>query len=258
MRAALADRARLACIAAPAPQLGPRRRVPSVLRATVAACALLGATFGPTSAAPQSPADRKTAAPRSFDDLYRRGQEENKNIRTITARFVETTSNALLERPIVERGRLFVERPSRVALHYSDPPDRRTVIDGKWLTTSWPSRNIRTRLDIGAAQERALKYFVGGDAGDLRRIFDIELRGTSARPGTHEVVMLPKRRQIRDGLTRLELWVEEGTGLLRAMRMTFPNGDDKLMEFEEVTPNAAVDPAVFVVDKVVEKASPAK
>jgi outer membrane lipoprotein-sorting protein len=216
------------------------------MRLLPAACAVLLLLASPDGQARQAPVASK-AASASFDELYRRGQEANKGIRTITATFVETTTNALLDRPIVERGRLYVERPSRVALHYTDPPDRRTIIDGKWLTTLWPSRNVRTRMDVGAAQGRAQRYFVGGDAGELRRIFDIELREPSARAGTHEVLMLPKRRQIREGLSRLELWVDEGSGLLRAMRMTFPNGDAKLMEFEGVTPNAPIDPAVFVV-----------
>ena len=216
------------------------------MRLLPAACAVLLLLVSPDGQARQAPVASK-AASASFDELYRRGQEANKGIRTITATFVETTTNALLDRPIVERGRLYVERPSRVALHYTDPPDRRTIIDGKWLTTLWPSRNVRTRMDVGAAQGRVQRYFVGGDAGELRRIFDIELREPSARAGTHEVLMLPKRRQIREGLSRLELWVDEGSGLLRAMRMTFPNGDAKLMEFEGVTPNAPIDPAVFVV-----------
>jgi len=216
--------------------------------ATAMATALAAmATALATPAAAQRPSDR-AAAP-TFDDLYRQGQAANRNIRTLTARFVETTTKSLLERPIVERGLLYVERPSRVALHYTDPPDRRVLIDGKWMTTLWPSMKVNQRMNIGRAQEQVQKYFVGGDAGELRRIFDIELRPQSERRGTRELIMLPKRKQIRESLSRLELWVDEGSGLLNAMRMTFAGGDVKVMEFENVTPNAPIDPAVFVVPK---------
>ena len=203
----------------------------------------------PASAAAQRPSDRAASAAPTFDELYRQGQAANRNIRTLTARFVETTTKALLERPIVERGLLYVERPSRVALHYTDPPDRRVVIDGKWMTTLWPSMKVNQRMNVGRAQEQVQKYFVGGDAGELRRIFDIELRPQSERRGTRELIMLPKRKQIRESLSRLELWVDEGSGLLNAMRMTFAGGDVKVMEFENVTPNAPIDPAVFVLPK---------
>ena len=57
--------------------------------------------------------------------------------------------------------------------------------------------------------------------------------------------MVPKRKQIQEGLAELELWVDQSSQLLSAMRMTFPNGDTKLMEFEDVVPNAVLDPSMF-------------
>jgi outer membrane lipoprotein-sorting protein len=130
---------------------------------------------------------------------------------------------------------------------YTDPPDRRIVIDGKWMTSI--GSGVRQKLDIGASQDRVQKYFVGGDAGELRKIFDIELLERSTRPGTREVVMVPKRKNIKEALSKLELWVGEKSALLAAMRITFANGDTKLMEFENVTPNATIDPTVFAVPK---------
>jgi outer membrane lipoprotein-sorting protein len=185
----------------------------------------------------------------TFDQLYQRGQQINKNLRTLTARFVETTTSSLLEKPLVERGVLYVERPSRVAMVYTDPMDRRIVIDGKWMTTSWPSRNISQRLDIGAAQERVQKYFVQSDAGELRRIFTIDLRDRSARAGTREVVLVPKRKQISETLSQLELWVDPDNALMKAMRMTFANGDTKLLDFDNVQPNGTIDPAIFATTR---------
>ena len=61
--------------------------------------------------------------------------------------------------------------------------------------------------------------------------------------------MVPKRKQIQEGLSRLELWVDRTTQLLVAMRMTFPNGDTKLMTFADVKPNAPIDPSVFSVER---------
>jgi outer membrane lipoprotein-sorting protein len=183
----------------------------------------------------------------TFDELYAKGQVVNKNIKTLTARFVETTSNALLreDRPIVTRGMLYVERPSRVAMQYTDPADQRIVIDGQWMMTV--VRGVTQKFNIEASQKRVQKYFVDGDAGELRRMFAIDLRDRSSRPGTREVIMTPTEKRIKQGLLKLELWVGEENALLAAMRMTFPNGDTKLMEFENVMPNAAVDPAVFKV-----------
>jgi outer membrane lipoprotein-sorting protein len=149
----------------------------------------------------------------------------------------------------VERGTLFVERATpRVAMRYADT-DRVLLIDGDRMTTLWPSRKIEQSRNIRDARRRLQGYFDDASASELRRVFDILLRDTSTRPGTHEVEMRPKRRQISEALTALELWVDDRSALMRAMRLTFANGDTKLMEFENVTPNVTLDASVFSAPK---------
>jgi outer membrane lipoprotein-sorting protein len=185
----------------------------------------------------------------SFDELYLRGQRANAAIKTLTAQFTETTTSSLLTRPLVSRGRVAVERPARVVLRYSDPERRVVLIDGNRMTMSWPSHSVRQTTDIGTAQGRVQKYFVNGTAAELRGQFEIEEHAGSDRPGTYHVTMVPKRKQIRESLVRLDLWVMRSTLLLDAMRMTFANGDTKMMAFDEVVPNAALDPGTFSIER---------
>ena len=189
-------------------------------------------------------------APRqdSFDDLYLRGQRANAAIKTLTAHFTEVSTSSLLTRQLVSHGRLAVERPGRVVLRYTQPEGRLVLIDGNRMTMSWPSHNVRQTTDVGTAQGRVQKYFVNGTAAELRGQFDIEEHDGSDRPGTYHVTMVPKRKQIRESLARLDLWVMRSTLLLDAMRMTFANGDTKMMAFDEVVPNAALEPGTFSID----------
>jgi outer membrane lipoprotein-sorting protein len=201
------------------------------------------------SSAPQK-APRQTASDHeSFDDLYQRGQRANAGIKTLTARFTETSTSSLLTRPLVAHGTLAVERPSRVVMRYTEPETRTVLIDGNRMIMSWPGRNIRQVTDIGAAQGRVQKYFVNGSAAELRGQFDIQEQDSSDRPGTFHVTMVPKRKQIREALSVLDLWVDRSSLLLTAMRMTFANGDTKLMGFEEVVPNAPIEPGAFTIDR---------
>ena len=196
--------------------------------------------------APASAALRQRAATAdAFDDLYRRGQSVNKTLKTLTARFTETTTSSLLTRPLVSHGVVAVERPSRVVLRYTDPEMRVVLIDDGHLTISWPGRNVHQVRDIGAAQRRVQKYFVDSSPAELRQHFNIETRETDRPPRAYHLTMVPKRKQIKDGLAELELWVDQSSQLLTAMRMRFPNGDTKMMEFEDVVPNAALDPSTF-------------
>ncbi len=209
------------------------------------AAALASAAIVPTSqtGAKQPP----TAGRRSFDDLYAEGQRANASMKTLTARFTETTTSSLLTRPLVSHGQLAVERPTRVVLRYTDPELRVVLIDGNQMTLSWPSRNIRQVTDIGTAQGRVQKYFVNGTAEDLRRQFDIQPHDTSDRPNTYYVSMVPKRKQIREALVRLDLWVNQSSKLMESMKMTFANGDTKTMVFEDVVPNAPIEPGTFAL-----------
>ena len=201
------------------------------LRATVAA-----------QSAPAHPAGSATTD--SFDQLYERGQRVTATIRTLTAQFTETTTSSLLVRPLVARGALAVERPSRVVLHYAEPESRVVLIDNNKMTMTWPSRQV---MDVGAAMGRVQRYFVDGSAADLRRQFDIDDKQANDRPGTFRVAMVPRQKRIREALDKLELWVDRESFLLSSMRMTFANGDTKTMTFENVVPNAALPAGTFTI-----------
>jgi len=214
-------------------------RVPAV----VAACCIVLAA---------SAAAQKQTAPRApdvFDELYTRGKKANDAMKTLTARFTETTTSSLLTKPMIARGRVAVERPSRVVLRYSEPDVRIVLIDGNKMTMSWPSKKLTQVTDIGTAQGRVQKYFINGTADDLRGQFDVEDHGASDKPGTFYVTMVPKRKQIKENLAKLDLWIDKTSLLLDTMKMTFKNGDTKTMAFEDVVPNAPIEPGTFSLDR---------
>lgn len=199
--------------------------------------AIAGAAIGRAQSAPL-----KNAA---FDELYERGQRANGGLKTLTARFTETTTSPLLTRPLVARGTLALQRPSTVVLQYDAPEARTVLIDDKRLLLSWPGRNIYQTSNIGQMQSRIQKYFVEGNPAELRKSFDITVTDAEKRAGADHVVLVPKRRQIREGLTLLDLWIDHSSLLLAAMRMTFTGGETKLMTLEDVVPNAPIAPGTF-------------
>jgi outer membrane lipoprotein-sorting protein len=179
-----------------------------------------------------------------FEAIYAKGRPLEASLKTLTARFVEESTSSLLARPLVARGTLAVVRPDRIVLQYLEPERRTVLIDGNSMRLVWPSRSIDQRVAIGAQQRRIQQYFVDKSPAQLRSHFDI----TAADPpgGTAWLVtMVPRRTQIREGLTRLELWIERDTVMLSSLLMTFPNGDTKRMSFDDVQVNPVIDEAVF-------------
>jgi outer membrane lipoprotein-sorting protein len=219
-------------------------------RPLIALGALCAATalFSPT--APSAAADTfqnraATTAGESFDQLYERGQGINASLRTLTARFTETTTSTLLVRPLIARGTLAVERPTRVVLRYVEPEPRVILIADNKMTVTWPTRQT---IDVGATMKRVQKYFVEASAVELRRQFDIDDRQTGERPGAYRLLMTPKQKRIRETLEKLELWIDRDSSLLSSMRMTFANGDTKTMTFEQVVPNTTLPTGTFSIE----------
>lgn len=184
-------------------------------------------------------------APDLFDQIYNRGRGIQTSLKTVTATFTETTTSSLLSRPLVASGTLAVERPSRIVLRYSAPEARILLIDQDKMTLDWPSRAVRQQTDVAAALRRVDKYFLDKSPDELRRNFDITAIEATDRPGTWRVTMVPRRKQIQQGIIKLDLWIDRTSLLLEAMRMTFPNADTKLMAFEKVLVNGPVDRSLF-------------
>src|SRR5262245_28064731 len=118
-----------------------RRRAVIAALAVLAAASLLSPTI-------------YSAPPDPFDELYAKGKQVNDSMKTLTARFTETTTSTLLTKPLVARGRVAVERPSRVVLRYTEPDAQTVLIDGNRMTVVWPGRGVRQVTDIGATQGR--------------------------------------------------------------------------------------------------------
>jgi outer membrane lipoprotein-sorting protein len=185
----------------------------------------------------------------SFESIYKRSLELNATLKTLTARFTETTTSAMLTRPLIATGTVAVERPSRIVLHYREPELRDVLIEGDRLTLSWPARQIHEVTNIATINRRIQRYFVDSSSAQLRDTFTITIRTADDRPHIIGLTMVPKRKQIREGLAGLDLWIDDRSLMLAAMKMTFPNGDTKLMALEDVITNGPIEPSEFTIAK---------
>jgi outer membrane lipoprotein-sorting protein len=175
-----------------------------------------------------------------FDDIYRKGQPLEQSIKTIRAHFTETTTSSLLVKPVVAEGTLLAVRPSDILLSYTRPEKKLLRIDATTLRFVWPDRKLHETRDIRESQARVQKYFVDKTPAELRRHFAITATDDTARPGTWRIEMLPKRKQIQQGVTKIELWIDQRTSMLSTMTLTFTGGDTKTMAFTDVEVNAPI------------------
>lgn len=180
-----------------------------------------------------------------FDEIHRRGAPIARDLQTVSASFVETTSSTLLKTPQVARGTLVAQRPDKVRLQYTGADARTVLISKDTLTIEWPKRSLHDQKDISSTMRRAQRFFTATSPAELRKHFDIAAAVAADRPHTWEVVFTPRRKQLREGVAGVRLWIDQQTLLLRAMRLDFPGGDTTLMEFADVRLNPPVAADTF-------------
>ncbi len=185
------------------------------------------------------------AAPDLFTEIYARGLVRQRTMTSLRARFTETTTSSLLVKPIVAHGTVVAAAPARVAMTYTDPEAKTLTMDGKTLTLSWPDRQERQQINITDIQKRIDRYFTHASVDELRSMFEIAAGPDVKLRHADLIDMKPKRKQIREGLERLELWIDRNNDLLVQMRMTFPGGDQKTIALDDLTLNVPVTDDMF-------------
>jgi hypothetical protein len=212
-----------------------QRRLALAVAWAMAIAGVLMPVHGSTAARGSEPRTRDL-----FDEIYARALPFERSLKTIRGSFTETTESPLLTAPLVSEGDLVVARPSDVLLTYRTPERKVLKLDAHMLLFVWPDRGLRQQRDIADAQSRVQRYFVGRSPDELRSHFTIATREEPGEPRAWRIDMQPRRKQIRDGLTRLELWIRQDTMLPRAMRFEFPGGSAKTMSFRDLSVNAPV------------------
>ena len=182
-----------------------------------------------------------------FTQIYTRGDVKKKTMRSLKGTFTETTSSTLLTRPIVAHGTVLAAAPSRVLMTYTDPERKILAMDGKTLTILYSDRGERQQVNITDIQKRIDHYFTNASVDELRSMFDIVARPDAVLRRADVIDMKPKRKQIQQGLERLEIWIDRETDLLTQMRFSFPGGDQKTVTLEDLVENVPVTDEMFKI-----------
>ena len=208
---------------------------------------LLSSVFIPMLAAISLMAAQASRSDDLFAQLFNRTMAKRETIHSIRASFTETTTSSLLEKPIVSRGTVMAAPPMRVVMTYTDPERRTIAIDRKTLVIVWPDRREREKIDIAETQKRIDGYFTNANLDQLRKMFEIVAEPDAAIHQADRIDMRPRRKQIKEGLERLELWVHHETLLLMQMQMTFPDGDKKTIKLQDIAVNVPIADDAFQI-----------
>lgn len=188
------------------------------------------------------------AAPDLFDDLHARVRTAEEKRQTIRARFTETTVSSLLVKPMVSEGTLVGAKPASLSMTYTSPERRSIVMDGRRMLVTLPGRDEPEILDIAQVMKRVDQYFVTATPDELRKHFTVRAFVDPEVPAWYQVDLVPTRRQIREGLDRLQIWIAQDPLLLAQIRITFAGGDTTTVTIRDAQLNVQLPADAFKVD----------
>lgn len=204
---------------------------------TISACA--GAVF-PASAGSRGAPTRKVAASGvTLQHVLDRFDEVQSQIRTLSAKFVQTTRNPLLKAPMVAKGQFFLTKPDSVLWEYTEPePMRFTVADGEY-TGYFPERKRAEKRDIKRWSEQLFRFFgLGQGSKELEKFYDIALGDPG--PGTKDtylLVLTPRKRRIKKNVEEVKLWVSAATLLPNRIDYVGKDGAEREIRFVDTRVN---------------------
>ena len=179
-----------------------------------------------------------------LDDLFARGRAAQAATKSISASFTETSVSSLLRDPLVSTGTLVATLPIRVVMSYSSPTVKTVALDDTRLVVARGAGQAREEINIAETQRRVQKYFGEASPKQLRELFTITL-SSDPKADAHRLEMVPRRRQIGEGIDRLRIWIDRTRLVMTRMVLDYPGGDSKTLDLHDIRTNVAIDESVF-------------
>lgn len=206
------------------------------------------AAAGAPSSAPAAgtPPPAATAAQGGEDAtaILQRASRAYEAVRSLEASFTQDLTVPLLDSTQRSRGKLYVRRPDRFALRFTDPAGDLVVVDGRYVWLYYPSSDPKQVMRAPASE--------GGQSLDFQREFlsnpterfNAVLNGVESVGGrpAYALTLTPKRgspyRQVR-------LWVDRQDALVRRFEITEQNETVRRLELRDLKPNASLSDNLF-------------
>ena len=187
--------------------------------------ALLAAALVAAAAAPARAQDRGMV-------LLQEASARYTPVATLCADFVQHLAVPLLEQERTARGRLCQSRPNLFAMRFTDPAGDLIVIDGTsfwyYLPSSDPRQAFRAPVERAGGQDFHREFL---ERPEQKYTAIYEGAETVDGASTHRLRLVPKTRQ---SYRAAVLWIEQGTSLLRQIRLEEENGNRRTITLSDI------------------------
>ncbi len=222
-----------------------RMRVPTVALASLfLACPLLAAK-APSVPDPLAPG---LTGPQRLDALVERVKYEQRQLKTLEARFTQQQESSLLAAPEESRGVFSYAAPDRVRWEYLSPNPISVVIRGDEMTTWYRDLKRAETLRVGRYSNQVFKYLgASGSLQTLLQYFTVKLKLPEKKGEPYRLELLPRYQRIAKRLKSMTLWIDDVAFLPSRLKYVEADGDSVEYLFKDLKRNAPLPSDRFVL-----------
>ena len=129
-------------------------------------------------------------------------------------------------------------REMRMLVDLTQPDPKTVALQGRKLEVYYPKMQTVQEFDVGKSRELLDQFFLlgfGTSRADLLNAYDIRLVGPETVDGkkTDRLELIPKSKEVRQHLNKLELWISEA-GFPVQQKFYLQAGDYMLVTYTEM------------------------
>ncbi len=141
--------------------------------------------------------------------LLERVRLQQKEVKTIVARFVQRRQSAMLVAPEQSTGTFSYAAPDRVRWEYQEPTPITVVIRGGEMTTWYRDLKRAETLKIGRYSNQIFKFLgASGSMDNLLEYFTIELTLPKKQGDPYHLTLLPRYDRIKKRIKSMEIDID--------------------------------------------------
>ena len=188
------------------------------------------------------------------DTVLARMDKAASDFRSLTADIEQQKYTAVVKDTSTESGQILVRRDQKMRLDITKPDPKTILRTGDSLFIYTPKINRVEEYNLGKHRDIVDQYMrlgFGTRSQDLRRSYDINLAQEEEidHRKTFDLELTPKSQEVRNQITRIQMWVDQSSWLpIQQKFFEAGGGDYFLVKYSNMMKNLKVSDAKFKPD----------
>jgi outer membrane lipoprotein-sorting protein len=186
--------------------------------------------------------------PQRLSALVERVKYEQRQLKTLEARFTQQQESSMLAAPEESKGVFSYAAPDRVRWEYLSPSPITVVIRGEEMTTWYRDLKRAETLKVGRYSGQVFKYLgASGSLQTLLEYFTVKLKLPEKKGDPYRLELVPKYQRIAKRLKGMTLWIDDANFFPERLKYVEADGDTVEYQFSDLKRNAPIPADRFVL-----------